>query len=128
MYLVRSAFNTFGKLREVGQQLMCYSVSSRHLRPAVIRVDILIPGGLEAQVFHAIGCFQDASLVNVAAIGILTSMSMYSCQGDLCGKLTHEFHPKAGSLPTPPGSWRPKTAGSAVKANIINWDMMRIEI
>jgi hypothetical protein len=65
-------------LGEVGQQLVCNSISASHLRPTVVRVDIFVAGGLETLVFHGIGCLQDTRLIDVTAIGVLKALSVHN--------------------------------------------------
>jgi hypothetical protein len=123
MNLVRSTAHAVGELGEVGHQPARDGVAALHFRPAVVEHDVLVPSVLEAEVDHGVGGLHDLRLVDVAEVGVLfdavSTIFASKCCQDWDWR-THEFQPRAGSLPTPSGRTIASAAGRAARARRVD--------
>ena len=92
-------------------------------RPTIVENNVLVPSVLEAQVDHGIRGLHDLGLVHIAEVCVLVSLSVPYANKSIF-RPTHEFQPRAGSLPTPSGSSRPSTAGNAASKKAPVRDML----
>jgi len=123
MYLVCGTTHAIGELAGIRHQSAGDRITVILYRPAIVEDDVLVPGILEAQVDHGVRGLQDLFLVHVAEVCVLVMMLvLYENMPIL--RPTHEFQPRAGSLPTPSGSSRPSTAGNAASKKAPVRDMV----
>lgn len=92
-------------------------------RPTVVEDDVLVPSVFETQVDHGVRGLHDLGLVHVAEVCVLVLVSVAYANRSIL-RPTHEFQPRAGSLPTPSGSSRPSTTGNAASKKAPVRDMV----